>query len=732
MEDNTTKENEEQNQEEIKEDNEQTHEKNEEIEDATNKIENIEENLNEQKEENQNEIIKEEQKENVEENQNENVTNEKNEEKIEEVPNENTKENIEEKQEDMQNEKNEEKIEVIQNEQNEENQNKKIEEEQNKDTEENYKENTEEPQNEKINVDIGEEIKENAEENQQINTVEMLNKQKEEKQNENIEEIQNKIIEINQEENIEKIQEVQNEQIQENEKNYKENIEEVPNEQIKENQKENIIKISEKIDDKQNEKIQLNVKSEVEIKENKNEIKNSQNKLNKKKVQMFGDIKIEIKKNNNNNNNNNNKNNINNNNINNFNNNINNNNININNNINNNNININNINNNNNTNTINIEKNETTPKPIEEHIETSEDKKLNSKKIYIDKTSELNGKTLYHIKGDFLPDDAQVIRRYRDFDLLCTKLNHNWPCILLPPISKKKLFSNTDKKVIDERVYQLQNFLQVSSELPFISQSPEYKLFLNKDITNSDAFQAQMKRLAPYNYKTISENYTKYFSGYKPEKNEELNNDKFSMFMGYVNGFIDRISEYKKKLVVFGDIPKVKIYRDSRFIKHFIDFEKKAMTYFVDNDLSFLYFYNNNAALKDSQEKFAQLINHPFLLLSMWIRLKELEILSMKEILNEYKELLDKKKSYNNKVRELQQKLEEAKSGKIGFLDKIFVKGNVKEKYETELKFQTEQTDYINNIVKIISDYLSVEFYKYFKDLTQNFYYIVRNFFSFY
>ena len=36
----------------------------------------------------------------------------------------------------------------------------------------------------------------------------------------------------------------------------------------------------------------------------------------------------------------------------------------------------------------------------------------------------------------------------------------------------------------------------------------------------------------------------------------------------------------------------------------------------------------------------------------------------------------------------------------------------------------------INNIVEILSDYISVEFYKYFKNLSQNFYHIVRNFSS--
>ena len=89
-----------------------------------------------------------------------------------------------------------------------------------------------------------------------------------------------------------------------------------------------------------------------------------------------------------------------------------------------------------------------------------ENKKLKPSKIYITKTSELNGKTLYHIKGDCIPKNSEVIRRYRDFDSLYKKLLHNWPGIFLPPIPPKIYFSSsTDKKVIDERTYQLESFL---------------------------------------------------------------------------------------------------------------------------------------------------------------------------------------------------------------------------------------------------------------------------------
>lgn len=363
-----------------------------------------------------------------------------------------------------------------------------------------------------------------------------------------------------------------------------------------------------------------------------------------------------------------------------------------------------------------------------------ENKEIKKSKIIIAKTSELNGKTLYHITTDFIPKNTEIIRRYRDFDLFYKKLCQNWPCVFIPPIPPKIYFSSsTEKKVIDERIYQLENFLQVSSELNFLSETQELNLFLNHEISNSDVFQFEMKKFPAYNYKQISENYTKYFSNYKAQIKKELSEDRLSIYMGYVTDFIDKLNEYKKQIVVFGDIDKKKIYRESRVITHFTDFEQHAMSNFIEGDLSLLYFYKNQFSLEENKDKYDKLVNHPYLILSCWIRQKELELLSIKDKLNEYKDFKAKKDSYNNKLKELKQKLNDVNSGKVGFFEKIFVKGDVqklKQKYEAELKTQTDETNYINNIVELLTDYIGVEFYKQFEKITQGFYQVIKTFAS--
>ena len=366
----------------------------------------------------------------------------------------------------------------------------------------------------------------------------------------------------------------------------------------------------------------------------------------------------------------------------------------------------------------------------DEQEEGEEIKKIN---IYISRTSEVGGKTLYHIKGDFIPQDKEIIRRYRDFDLLHKKLSNNWPCVFIPPISPKKYFisSSTDKETVKERLFQLENFLKMCTNYPYIFGAPEMKLFLSLEITTSDKLQTMMKKLPSYGYKKISEIYTLLFSKHKKMKKVDLTDEKLSTYVEYITAFITKLGEYKKQLVILGDIPKDNIYRENKLIGQFIDFEKRGISNFINKDMSLLFFYDEQNSLKKSNEKYDKAIIQPYLILSGWIQLKELELNAIKEKLNEYKEYINKKKSYNTKLKEMEEKSHSIKEGRVSFLDKIFARGDIgrlQENHDKDLENHRAETNYLNTIVDIAGDYISVEYNKYFAYLTKNFYYIVRNF----
>ena len=175
------------------------------------------------------------------------------------------------------------------------------------------------------------------------------------------------------------------------------------------------------------------------------------------------------------------------------------------------------------------------------------------------------------------------------------------------------------------------------------------------------------------------------------------------------------------------------LYNDSQMGKNFTDFEKYCMMDFTNNDLSSLFFFNGSASLFDNLKKYKKHINNPYLVLSCWLRLKELELIIIKNKLNEYKTLLAKKTSIESKQNEISQKLEEVKEGRIGFLSKLLSRTDpqtLKENYQKELQTINNEVIYINNIVSLIKDYFSVEVEKYLKNLKNSFYDTIKKFAS--
>ena len=177
----------------------------------------------------------------------------------------------------------------------------------------------------------------------------------------------------------------------------------------------------------------------------------------------------------------------------------------------------------------------------------------------------------------------------------------------------------------------------------YLIETEELKMFLNKNIQNSDDFQVEIKKLKPYTLKEISDNYSKYFEEYKDNQKEKFNDEQINTCINFINNFNLKLNEYKENLVEFGEVKKTKIFRESRIASIFTDFEKYCVMEYVNNDISSLFFFNDSSSLFENKTKYKKLINNPYLILSCWLRLKELELISIKNNINEFKSLLAKK-----------------------------------------------------------------------------------------
>lgn len=114
----------------------------------------------------------------------------------------------------------------------------------------------------------------------------------------------------------------------------------------------------------------------------------------------------------------------------------------------------------------------------------------------------------YSLKGKIITDI--LVRRYRDFDALRTKLMENWPGLYIPNIPHKQALGANNKEVIDMRMEQINKFLFKLSKIPYLFKSEELSRFLK----NSPDTQKSINCMPNQSYGEILLKYQKIFTDF--------------------------------------------------------------------------------------------------------------------------------------------------------------------------------------------------------------------------
>ena len=73
------------------------------------------------------------------------------------------------------------------------------------------------------------------------------------------------------------------------------------------------------------------------------------------------------------------------------------------------------------------------------------------------------------------------MRRYKEFYQLHKILHDRWPGFYIPPIPRKKAYGNMDFKVVTQRIYILNRFLNEISERKYLWESEEVRIFIKPE-----------------------------------------------------------------------------------------------------------------------------------------------------------------------------------------------------------------------------------------------------------
>ena len=104
------------------------------------------------------------------------------------------------------------------------------------------------------------------------------------------------------------------------------------------------------------------------------------------------------------------------------------------------------------------------------------------------------GHVVYKVKGSDKSGEFDIMRRYNHFFVLRQVLVQRWPAFFIPPIPPKKAMGNKEEKVVQERWYLLNRFIQHLSKIEYIWNSDEVAAFIRPtmDVEKSLVLMSKM------------------------------------------------------------------------------------------------------------------------------------------------------------------------------------------------------------------------------------------------
>jgi len=120
---------------------------------------------------------------------------------------------------------------------------------------------------------------------------------------------------------------------------------------------------------------------------------------------------------------------------------------------------------------------------------------------------------------------AHVFRRYKDFDWLRSSLTRMYPGIFVPPLPPKKMVGSLEESFVAERRVDLERFLNriQQSPTPCLSNSPMFKMFLQRAATFEDGVKDLNKMLDSRSIQDTLHEYSELFPEVMKKEIEDRN-----------------------------------------------------------------------------------------------------------------------------------------------------------------------------------------------------------------
>ena len=167
--------------------------------------------------------------------------------------------------------------------------------------------------------------------------------------------------------------------------------------------------------------------------------------------------------------------------------------------------------------------------------------------------------TTYDVVGKDKNGKIQVSRRYKEFDLLRTKLKENWPGIFIPALPEKKV-QKTAARITTERLIFLDHFIKKCAKMDHIFYSEEMQIFLHST-GSSDELMRHLNQLPIKSCSTLYHQYKMIFPEYQGGDTKDLESIVFKKLevLKVVLQDVDKMRNTLKKMTNYrGDFKHLK------------------------------------------------------------------------------------------------------------------------------------------------------------------------------
>lgn len=324
-------------------------------------------------------------------------------------------------------------------------------------------------------------------------------------------------------------------------------------------------------------------------------------------------------------------------------------------------------------------------------------RKLETYPMYID-TPIIGEGIKKHVQYSLMGTDIQeaLKRRYSDFYALHEKLLERWPGIFVPNIPPKVVVGNLDADIIAYRIRLLNRFCLDLSNIKYLYESEEVKLFQS----NTNDVAKAIEKLPKLTYSQILDNYKKAFPDFVESYDALIGKSKILEFLSFLKKNLINLKTFNETIIKTVEKREEEIEKYIELIKNFKEYESNNILSYAHQEEKLIFANSNNTVLNEKIEKIKELLLNPYIILEIWIEEEELDTDAMICVINSLIKLQENLEKLRQRSSAIDIEQKKAEVGQTSFLKSIFKK---KDEIINQLNKEKETVeDNIKNLSEII------------------------------